>query len=155
MKDDVDALRFSLAGDTNPFIVVGAPFGGGGYIALNLPTYSTSVFLALASGDLKTIALILANLEDYEREHGVSLAQGEAVVLPQEPEVISPYAVLLLPTAILSEVANVPDCETIAGRHTSFLLAVPLTKDEYAFRRQHGHDSLMERFEADNKNIAL
>ena len=156
--ESVDVLRFALSSDfAGEFVVVSARLGGRGeHLVVNLPTYSTTVFMALAAGDVGTVARILANLEDYERERSLKLCLGEVVVVPNTSMPSdAPHAVLLLRTASHSDVASVPDCATIAGRHTAFRLAVPLSKQECEFRRDHGHDGLLERFEAEGKCIAF
>ena len=156
--ESVEVLRFTFSGDfAGEFVVAGAPLGGNGEcLAFNLPTYSTTVFIGLAEGGLKRVALILANLEDHERQHGLKLSLGEAVVLPNPGDIADmPYAVWLMATATLTDTKNVPDCQNVGGRHTSFLLAVPLTKAEFDFRREHGPDRLLVRFESQGKSIAF
>lgn len=156
--ESVDVLRFALSGDfTGEYVVVAAPIGNDGdHIAVNLPHYSRSVFVALTDKDPNAVARILANLEDYERESGGALGLGEAVVIPDASSSLgAPYAVLLLRTATLADVASLPDMATIAGRHTSFFLAVPLTKAEHDFRGDHGHNVLLDRFDAEGKSLAF
>lgn len=153
--DSVDWFQFALSGDFGgKFIAAAAPVGTNGeHIVFNLPTYSTDVFVALTDKDPKIAALILANLEDYERENGLLLRLGEAVVIPSSMK--TPFAVLLLPTATLVDVSGLPDTTEIAGQQTAFLLAVPLSKDEYELRSACGHDCLIDHFERTGKTLAF
>jgi hypothetical protein len=153
--DSVDWFEFALSGDFGGrFVAAAAKVGmAGEHIVFNLPTYSTSVFVALTDKDPKAAALILANLEDYERENGVRLSVGEAVVIPAGGEV--PFAVLLLRTATLRDVASLPDTAEMAGKLTAFLLAVPLSKEEYDRRAADGHDVLMDHFAKTEKGLVF
>lgn len=157
--ESVDVLRFALSGDyPGEYVVAAAPVGNEGeHIALNLPRHSTAgVFVALTDKDPNIVARILANLEDLERERGLHLHPGEAVIIPDaSPASGGPYAVLLLRTATLTDVAALPDTIEVAGHFTSFSLAVPLSKAEHDFRAEHGHDELLSRFEKDGKCLAF
>jgi len=114
------------------------------------------VFVALTDKDPTIVARILANLEDLEREKGLHLHPGEAIIIPDaSPASGGPYAVLLLRTATLTDAAALPDTTEIAGRFTSFSLAIPLHKAEHDFRAEHGHDELMSQFEKDGKGLAF
>jgi hypothetical protein len=153
-----NTFRFALSGDFDGEFSAAAARAGydGEYIALNLPTYSASVFIALTDKDPESVVRLLANLEDYERENGLQLGLGEAVVVPDiSAQFAAPFAVLLLRTASLSDIADVPDRADIAGRPTAFFLAVPLTKTEYDFRTAHGHDLLLDEFEKQGKSLVF
>lgn len=154
---DMDILRFSLAGDFQGQYVIAASErdDGGRYIALNLPSYSNSVFIALAKSDIKLASLVLANLEDYARETDVSFCLGEAVVMPSRSDCEIPHSVILLRTESLTDLAEIADVEMIADRETSFYLVVPLNKDEHGLRETLGHDALLDTFEARQKDISL
>ena len=155
ISDSVEWFQFALSGDfRGQFVAVAAKVGTAGErIVFNLPTYSTDVFVGLTDKDPKAVALILANLEDYERENGLRLRLGEAVVIPTSTE--APFAVLLLRPATLLDAAALPDAAEIAGRPTAFLLAVPLSREEYDFRAAHGHDGLLDHFEEVGKSLAF
>jgi hypothetical protein len=158
IADPLETFRFSLSGDfSGQFCVAGGRVGEDGeHVVFNLPTYSTSVFIALSDDSPLNTGLILANLEDHERESGAQLALGEVVIIPRgAAQPIAPYAVLLLRTATLADVARVPDRAEIAGHPTTFFLAVPLTKAEYDYRAEHGHDALLDLLETENKSLAF
>lgn len=157
--DDVDSLEFSLSG----------AFSGkyrAAYSAIEstdqpasvvftLPSYSSSVFLALTRTKPRETARLLANLEDYERESSLQLGLGEVVITPdhERDDADTPHAVILLRTATSLDCAEVPDSQVIDGKPTLFFLVVPLTKEEYELHRRHGHDALMSRFQADQKEL--
>src|SRR4051794_39822445 len=145
--DSVEWFQFALSGDfSGKFVAAAAKVGTAGeHVVFNLPTSSTDVFFALTDKDPKAVALVLANLEDYERENGLRLRLGEAVVIPTNTD--APFAVLLLRPATLLDAAALPDIAEIAGRRTAFLLAVPLSKEEYDLRAAQGHDRLLDHFE--------
>lgn len=153
--DSVEWFQFALSGDfSGKFVAAAAKVGTAGeHVVFNLPTYSTDVFVGLTGKDPKAVALILANLEDYERENGLRLRLGEGVVIPTSTE--APFAVLLLRPATLLDAAALPDTAEIAGRPTAFLLAVPLSKEEYDLRAAHGHDRLLDHFEEVGKSLAF
>jgi hypothetical protein len=153
--DSVEWFQFALSGDfRGQFVAAAAKVGAAGeHIVFNLPTYATDVFVGLTDKDPKAVALILANLEDYEREGGLRLRPGETVVIPTTTD--APFAVLLLRPATLPDAAALPDTAEIAGRPTAFLLAVPLSKEEYDLRAAYGHDRLLDHFEEVGKSLAF
>ena len=108
-SDSVDWFEFSLAGEfAGKFVVAAAAIGADGeHIIFNLPTYSTDVFVGLTRGYPTDGALILANLEDYERENDLRLRLGEAIVLPTPA--VGQFAVLLLRTTTSADAAGIPD----------------------------------------------
>lgn len=157
--DDVDSLEFSLSGGfAGKYRVAHSAIESAdrtARVVFTLPSYSHSVFLALTRTKLNETARILANLEDYERESSMQLGLGEVVLTPEQAQDggDTPHAVILLRTATSLDCAKVPDSQTIDGRQTLFFLAVPLTKDEWELRRQHGHDALMDQFQDDEKEL--
>lgn len=158
IDDPIDTFEFSFTGEFAGIFQVGygrfrEPTSGG--VCFNLPKYSSSVFLGLTRDDPKIVARILANLEDYERDHALELRHGEVVITPNQvaPRNQIPFGVILLRTASSPDCMRVPDRLPIDGRAASFLLAVPITADENAFRHRHGHDALMDEFEGRQKDI--
>ncbi len=61
----------------------------------------------------------------------------------------------MLRPATLLDAAALPDAVEIAGRPTAFLLAVPLSKEEYDLRATHGHARLLDHFEEAGKSLAF
>ena len=157
--DEVDYLEFSLSGSfSGKYRVVHSEIRDvdtPSRIVFNLPTYSQSVFLALTKTNPSETALILANLEDYERETSKALRPGETVVLPNELSSIAcaPYGLVLLRAATSVDCEAIPDNKDFDERRTSFSLVVPLTKDESEIRNQLGHDALMDEFERSQKQL--
>ena len=160
-EDEVNTLNFSLAGD-----FCGKYFGGFAgtpneqleqvaKVAFTLPTYTDSVFLAVTHSKERDVIRILANIEDYEREHSRELNLGEVVLLPKFQidgnERI--HAVLLLRTAISELLNTIPDRQMIGGREIKFALVVPLTKAEFDYRKKFGHDALMDKLQDQDKDI--
>ena len=125
--------------------------------ALSLPSLLTQIvfFLALARASARDTALVLANLEDYERESSLQLQLGEVIITPHHAllSADTPQSVILFRTATSLDCSKVPDCQTIEGKPTLFFFVVPLTTEECEFRCQHGHDALISRFQADQKDI--
>jgi hypothetical protein len=155
--DDISSLEFSLSGDFSgkyraAFHALGE---GGGYIVFNIPVYGSSVFIGLAESDPKAAALILANLEDYERENSLKLGLGEVVIMPSDlkNEDKDLFGVVLLRTASSVECSDVPDKAMVQEVETSFFFAVPISRREYEIRRERGHDALMGVFEESRKYI--
>jgi hypothetical protein len=155
--DDISSLEFSLSGEFSgkyraAFHTLAE---GDGYIVFNTPVYGSSVFIGLAESDPKAAALILANLEDYERENSLKLGLGEVVVMPNDLKNDGKdlFGVILLRTASSLECSDVPDKAMIQEIETSFFLAVPISRQEYEIRRERGHDVLMDVFEKDRKDV--
>jgi Suppressor of fused protein (SUFU) len=158
---DLDILEFSLEGDFFGKYHAAhcslESFLDSERVVFTLPSFSKSVFVALCRGSAKRVARLLANLEDYERERSIQLGLGEVVVTPdqlvEQIGSLEAHAVILLRTATAIDCAQVPDCEIIDGRETSFLLVLPLSAEEYEIRRRLGHDALMDKFQIDGKDI--
>ena len=159
IDDDADSLEFSLSSAfRGKYRAVHSEIeftDQPARVVFTLPTYSNSVFLALTRASATDAALVLANLEDYERESSLQLKLGEVIITPHHAllSADTPQSVILFRTATSLDCAKVPDCQTIEGKPTLFFLVVPLTTEECEFRCQHGHDALISRFQADQKDI--
>lgn len=159
LGDDVDSLEFSLSGAfAGKYRVAYSVIQSAiqpAHLVFTLPSYSSSVFLALTRTTPDETARFLANLEDYERESSIQLKPGEVVVTPDQMhgDATAPFAVILLRTATSQECAEVPDRQYIDSKQTSFSLVVPLTKEEWELRRQLGHNALMDQFQAHQKEL--
>lgn len=153
---EVSTLDLGLKGDfSGRFLAAYANLSNSRTIVFTLPTYSNSVFFGVCKAEPAKTATILANLEDYEREGGV-LRTGEVIRLPDATsEHTVTHSVLLLRTATLPEIKKVPDHATIGEEQIRFALALPLSAQEYEYRRSHGHDALMDKFERDGKDLSL
>lgn len=157
--DVVDSLEFSLSGSfTGKYRAAHSAIKQSdqpAHVVFTLPTYSHSVFMALTRTRPNETARLLANLEDYEREASLALRFGEVVVTPDQVRsgAETAFAVILLRTATSLDCAGVPDSQELDGKRTSFFLVVPLTKEEWELRHQHGHDALMNKFQADEKEL--
>lgn len=156
---DVDRLEFSLSGDFSGKYVCGYSrvADTDAYIVFNIPIYGSSVFLALTERSPKQVALILANLEDYERENNIDLGLGEVVVTPTGSvrDMSVPFAVILLRTATSPICGDVPDHMMVDGRPTRFLFAMPISEKDHQLRREQGHDALMDIFEAEDRDLVF
>jgi hypothetical protein len=159
ISDAVDTLDFALSGDFHgKYYAAHAPLsqGEGINVVFTLPKYTTHTFFALTRSKELDVARLLANIEDCERVSSISLGFGEAVVMQGKmvsSESWEPYGVLLLRTASAVDLRNVPDKESINGQEIFFLLAVPLTKTEWDYRKQFGHDALMDLFQSKGKEL--
>ena len=157
IEDEVYYLEFSLSGEFKGKFRVGyAKIEAVDlYVVFSLPTYSKSVFIALAREVPRDVALYLANLEDYERDGAVAMRPGEVIITPKEmySEGNSPFALILLRTSTSIDCAKIPDNSLINGILTSFILVLPLTREEYQMRRERGHDALMDAFQDSQKDI--
>ena len=155
--EEIESLEFSLAGEfRDKFRAAFAKLKStDDYVVFNIPTYCRCVFIGLAHTNPKMVALYLANLEDYARESAVDPRLGEVIVTPAGmlPEGSAPFAVILLRPATSLDCAELPDELLIKGHLTSFLLAVPLTKEEHELRQLRGHDALLDAFESGQKDI--
>jgi len=158
---DLDILEFSLEGDFfGKFRAAHCSlesFFESERVVFTLPSFSSSVFVALCRGAEKNVARLLANLEDYERERSIQLGLGEVVVTPDKligrAGGLEAHAVILLRTATAIDCAQIPDSEIVDGRETSFFLVLPLSAEECEIRRRLGHDALMDKFQVDGKDI--
>ena len=157
MGEGVDTLDFALKGDfRGRYFAAHAPLkDSDASVVFNLPIYSESVFIGLSRSDPKHTSLLLANLEDYERESGLRFKSGDVAKIPARASgnADPPFALLLMKTAVASECANVPGHIRIAGKDTSFFLVVPISEGEDRIRAESGHGALMEAFEGTNKDI--
>jgi len=156
LGDKVSTLDLGLKGNfSGRFLAAYANLPDSRTIVFTLPTYNSGVFFGVCATDPVKTATILANLEDYEREGGV-VRIGEAIRLPDATSEYSvTHSILLLRTATLPETKKVPDHATIGEEQIRFALAVPLSAHEYEYRRSHGHDALMDKFERDGKDLSL
>ena len=160
-EDEINTLDFSLAGDFcgkyfGAFAdIPNEQFEEVAKVAFTLPTYTDSVFLAVTHSKEQDVIRILANIEDFEREHSRELNLGEVVLLPkfQIEGDESIHAVLLLRTAIHKVLNTIPDRQIIGGREIKFALVVPLTKAESDYRNKFGHDALMDKLQDQKKDI--
>lgn len=156
----VHTLEFPLTGDfSGKFRAAYSCIQGNdeAKIVFTLPSYSSSVFIAMTRTMLNDVARVLANLEDYERETGMPLGLGEVVIIP-DPESMAgnlPYAVLLLRASVSAYCSLIPERALIKGRDTQFFLAVPLTRDEWELRRQRGHEALIDYFVEEGKETVF
>lgn len=155
--EEVDTFEFALAGAfSGTFRAAHAalsPPSQGVRVVFNLPTYTRHVFLALTVHEPAETARVLANLEDYERESRIDIAMGDVVAIPDDAKMGMPHAVMLLRTASALDCAEVPDQHEIGGTLTAFSLALPISAAEFDYRRQHGHDALLDKFEAEQKSL--
>jgi hypothetical protein len=156
LGQEVDTLDFRLRGDfSGRYLAAHSRLDDDLHLVFTLPTYSDSVFFGVAKGKAIDVASVLANLEDYERQHS-QLQLGEALRLPDEAKQYPAlYALLLLRAATLLKLKGLPDRVQIDGTQVKFALAVPLSLDEYEHRRLKGHDSLMEEFQLNGKVLAI
>lgn len=156
--DDVDTLEFSLTGDLpGKYRVAYARVQFSDqivHIVFTLPSFSDRVYLALTRTNVAETARVLANLEELERESSKRPRVGEVIVtLPSASEHEADRPIILLRTATSIDCAEVPDEQVIGGKQTSFVLAVPLTLNEWMHRRLHGHDALMDRLQECKKEL--
>ena len=156
---EVETLNFCLAGNFSGKFhsAVGTIDGSeqDGEIVFSVPSYTNDVFLALTHKNKHQVARVLANVEDYERENHCELDHSDVVLVRAivgEAD-LERYGVLLIRTATSPELIAVPDTMNIAGREVRFFLAVPLTRDEYIYREQFGHDALMDMFSEKSKSL--
>lgn len=126
-------------------------------IVANLPTYSNSVFISITRSHEKEVALILANLEDYEREHNLKLEAGEVVVTPSPSlsnfTAAPPFATLILRTACSPELEPLLDRHDFEGETVSFFLVMALNESEYNYFKEHGYDALLDHFTEIDKDL--
>ena len=161
IREEVDTLDFALEGaPARRFHVACAKFlpeqeDDDVTVVVTLPDGPGGVFIGLTYRDEKTVARVLANLEEYEEENALRLAVGEAVVTPDPSIADGPYAVLLLRASSSEMFADLPDAVTLGEIAVGFRLVMPLTRDEYLYRKHHGQDALMDAFDRDGKDIAF
>lgn len=159
ISEEINTLDFSLAGNfCGKYFGAFADIQGdeeNTKVAFTLPTYTGNVFLALTRSNEQEVVRILANIEDYEREHSLELNIGEVVVIPkiQIKDDDPFYAMLLLRTAIYDKLTRVPDRQLIDDREIKFSLVIPISKTEFDYRKKFGHDALMDDFQTKGKDI--
>lgn len=127
----------------------------GTQIVFTLPTYTNSVFLGLTQSRPVETALLLTNIEDYERETSVSVKPGETIRFPEDTTQVPnlPFGVVIVPIGTSLDTDELPDCHEIDGKHTTFALAVPITRAEYDIKKQRGYDALIDHWEQTDKSL--
>jgi hypothetical protein len=120
----------------------------------NLPQPMKTIFLAITNGDPKEVAQALATLEDMER-NSIVLQWGSYVQMP-DPYLKSHnrVAICCLKPDTLQIDPSLPDEITVDEETHRLLLVIFISEDEYAYKQQHGHLSLMEKFDRDKRNLA-
>jgi len=124
-------------------------------LVTTLATYSDVVFFAVTGSSEAEVARALGSLEDYDRET-LSLSVGQVVRIPDGRfSSQGLHAVVLLRPRVMSGFEEFGDCYTINSRHLRFVFALFITEEEYLFRKDHGHDALMDRFIDEQRTIVV
>ncbi len=127
-------------------------------VLFNLPTKTSSVFLAITENRFAEVARILANVEDYQRANGRPIGFGETMgldgtfpsMLPQEAS-----ALIFLPCSISLDLEPLTDDFLLDGEKVKFALVVPITDDDIRVRHEQGLDALVSRWDEAGKNIVI
>ncbi len=157
--DEVDTLDFSLSGNfSGKFCAAYAEIENiaeKAFVVFTLPTYTNHVFMGVTKANELTVARMLANLEDYEREHSLQLSLGEVVVIPNYSDGSEgyPHALLLTKTTTSVDLENVPDLLRIQQKEIKCFCVIPLSEKELNIRNTHGHDALIDHFVEQDKSL--
>ena len=157
--EEVDTLNFSLSGNfTGKFFAAFAEIKNvaeKASIVFTLPAYTNHVFFGLTRSKEPTVARLLANIEDYERENSLELSFGEVVVIPDNTGSGDqhPHALLLTRTTTSRDLESVPDRTKIQSKVVTYFFAIPLNREELELRNKSGHDALIDRFVSTEKQL--
>lgn len=126
-------------------------------IVFTLPKHPGNVFFAITAANENDVARYLANLDDYEAEEAAHLHAGEVVLLHDDNGAPNTAfaGVLVLRTASSLYLRDICDGAQIGQSTMTFLLAMPVTKDDLAIRRDRGHDALMDYFSSTGREVAF
>lgn len=161
IEQTATTVEFSLAGAFGGtyhaaharLVSQGSPIGVS--MVFTLATHSDCAFLSAVSDNPIEIARALANLEDYERE-GANFGLGDVVLIPDVAmQSRGLHATLLIRVCTFPGFRGFPDHAVIDGRKVRFALVVFLSADEYEYRRKHGHDALMDKFEREDRLLVV
>jgi hypothetical protein len=117
-----------------------------------IPTTTHNVYATVTDGDRKLVRRILATIEDTERESAVNPG---GVLLFDDPELKARdiVGVIFLPVSASNVLDYLPDKVLVDGAEYRFLLVVFLRGDEHETWKKYGHDSLMDLFEQEDKDL--
>jgi len=122
------------------------------YLVFSLASVANRVFMTVTAGRPREVARALANLEEYDRQ--TSLSGGSVIRVPDQFfGTHGLTAVLLLRPSTLNGFDDVEDSSEVQGRRLDFSLTLFLTEAELEFKRLHGHDALMSRFDAEGRDV--
>jgi len=123
-------------------------------VIFTIPTSASNVYITVTDGDRKLIRQVLATIEDFERDGTVRLG---GVMLLDDPGLRSHdiVGVIFLPVNTSNILDYLPDKIVVEGVEHRFLLVVFLRSDEHEIWRKYGHDSLMDFFKQNGKDLVL
>lgn len=162
MQGDVDYFESRLDVDGESFVVIHGILAiadlGTMNVLFNLPTKTSTVFLAIAENSLAEVARILANVEDYQRANGRHIGFGETMGLDGTfPSIftLQASALIFLPCSVSLDLQPLTDDFLLDDEKMTFVLVVPITDDDIRIRHEQGLDALFSRWDEVGKNIMI
>lgn len=157
IQDDVQTINAPLDPRGPVFsLYICKPVRSGGndiYITFNAPSNTPGVFFALSASRVVDAAQYVANLEEYNQESGRHLHHGDVVLTSGNEHRGFPYGCILLRTESYPLLERIPDQVNIREREIFFYLVMPITKLDYTYRANFGHDKLMDKFETEGRSL--
>lgn len=162
MQGDLAYLESRLDVDGENFVVIHGFLAiadlGTMNVLFNLPTKTSSVFLAIAENSFAEVARILANVEDYQRATGRRIAYGETMDLDGTwPSLLAQEAsaLIFLPCSVSLDLEPLTDDFLLDDETVTFALAVPVTDDDIRIRHEQGLDVLFSTWDEVGKDIMI
>ncbi|WP_454745276.1 suppressor of fused domain protein [Ciceribacter selenitireducens] len=162
MQGDFEYFESRLGVDGESFVVIHGFLAiadlGTMNVLFNLPTKTSSVFLATAENSFAEVARILANVEDYQCANGRHIGFGETMGLDGTwPSLLTQEAsaLIFLPCSVSLDLEPLTDDFLLDGEKVKFALVVPITDDDIRIRHEQGLDALFSRWDEVGKNIMM
>lgn len=162
MQGDLEYLESRLDVDGESFVVIHGfleiPNLGTMNVLFNVPTKTSSVFVAIAENSFAEVARILANVEDYQRATGRQIGFGETMGLDgtrPSPLAQEASALIFLPCSVFLDLQPLTDDFLLHDETVTFALVVPITDDDLRIRHEQGLDALFSRWDEVGKNIMI
>ncbi|MBW8446358.1 MAG: suppressor of fused domain protein [Arenimonas sp.] len=127
-------------------------------VLFNLPTKTSSVFLAIAENSFAEVARILANVEDYQRATGRQIGFGETMGLDGTwPSQLTQEAsaLIFLPCSVSLDLQPLTDDFLLDDETVTFALVVPVTDEDIRIRHEQGLNVLFGKWDEVAKKILM
>lgn len=158
VEDDIQTISARLNPRALPFDLYmcrSLNSDDGIFVTFNAPNATPGVFFALSSSRVEDAARYVANLEEYAQESSRHLHHGDVVLTPGGEDAGFPHGSILLRTASSPLLEGIPDQAIIGGKEVFFYLVMPITKRDYTYRANFGHDRLMDMFDAEGRSLLI
>ena len=121
-------------------------------VVLNKPTFSNKLFLTVTDGDPEKVARVMAHLEETDIKkclHQSDIVRFDYSYLKD----FNKIGVLLLNINVSPVFDDLESEMVLSDNKIHPLLVLFISQDEYEYKKQHGHDALMDYFAENDKDL--